>query len=110
MFTYILQKLRPFDLEIPLEEDGLNTNKTREKRQVKGGLGIQHPAYPHLVAAPCPTGYFPCNTSDVCVEQRMNCDSNADCPDSSDEWSCGKSLPVSIQLITSRQKIRTFYK
>ncbi|GIY00732.1 g_PROTEIN_RECEP_F1_2 domain-containing protein [Caerostris extrusa] len=52
------------------------------------GLSIQHSAYPHLVAAPCPTGYFPCNTSDVCVEQRMNCDSKPDCPDNSDEWSC----------------------
>ncbi|GFT88342.1 transposable element Tcb2 transposase [Trichonephila clavipes] len=77
---------------------------------IASGLGIQHPAYPHLVAAPCPTGYFPCNTSDVCVEQRMNCDSNADCPDSSDEWSCGKSLPLSLKLIASRQRIRTFYQ
>ncbi|KAG8182166.1 hypothetical protein JTE90_017120 [Oedothorax gibbosus] len=42
----------------------------------------------HLVSAPCPAGYFPCNSSDVCVEQRMNCDSKMDCPDNSDEWSC----------------------
>ncbi|CAL1282315.1 unnamed protein product [Larinioides sclopetarius] len=54
----------------------------------QSGVGIQHSAYPHLVAAPCPTGYFPCNTSDVCVEQRKNCDSHSDCPDGSDEWAC----------------------
>ncbi|GBM02555.1 hypothetical protein AVEN_178487-1 [Araneus ventricosus] len=68
---------------------------------VSGGVGIQHSAYPHLVAAPCPTGYFPCNTSDVCVEQRKNCDGHSDCPDSSDEWACEKTGQETISKIVS---------
>nr|XP_042904167.1 relaxin receptor 2 isoform X2 [Parasteatoda tepidariorum] len=54
----------------------------------QGGKSVKQFDYSHLVTAPCPAGYFPCNTSDVCVEQRMNCDSKQDCPDNSDEWSC----------------------
>ncbi len=42
---------------------------------------------------PCRAGYFACNTTDYCVHQRLNCDSNDDCGDNSDEQQqyCGKS-------------------
>ncbi|XP_054714728.1 relaxin receptor 1-like [Uloborus diversus] len=51
-----------------------------------GSKAVQSP--PHLVRAPCPTGYFPCNSSEVCVDRRVNCDGRFDCPDQSDEWAC----------------------
>ncbi|RWS10184.1 hypothetical protein B4U79_14544 [Dinothrombium tinctorium] len=38
--------------------------------------------------SPCLRGYFACNTTDMCVEQRYNCDKVPDCDDGSDEWSC----------------------
>ena len=35
---------------------------------------------------PCPKGSFPCgNITDVCVEQRHQCDGTADCENSADE-------------------------
>uniref|UniRef100_A0A1A9UUE8 LRRNT domain-containing protein n=1 Tax=Glossina austeni TaxID=7395 RepID=A0A1A9UUE8_GLOAU len=33
-------------------------------------------------------GYFQCNTTTQCVQQRLNCDGQADCDDASDEWNC----------------------
>ncbi|XP_044739082.1 relaxin receptor 2 [Chrysoperla carnea] len=37
----------------------------------------------------CEIGYFRCNSTDICVAQRKNCDTQQDCPDGSDEWNCG---------------------
>ncbi|XP_077541447.1 uncharacterized protein LOC144153658 isoform X2 [Haemaphysalis longicornis] len=37
----------------------------------------------------CPKGHFPCKTGKDCVLRQFICDGRADCPDSSDELSCG---------------------
>ncbi|KAK8763964.1 hypothetical protein V5799_033428 [Amblyomma americanum] len=37
----------------------------------------------------CPEGFFPCKTGKDCVRRQFICDGRADCPDSSDELSCG---------------------
>ncbi|KAL1436175.1 hypothetical protein MTO96_010912 [Rhipicephalus appendiculatus] len=39
--------------------------------------------------AVCPEGHFPCKTGKDCVRRQFICDGRADCPDSSDELSCG---------------------
>ncbi|KAL3219451.1 hypothetical protein MRX96_050501, partial [Rhipicephalus microplus] len=36
-----------------------------------------------------PRGHFPCKTGKDCVRRQFICDGRADCPDSSDELSCG---------------------
>lgn len=36
----------------------------------------------------CPVGYFRCNSTTQCVQQRLNCDGSDDCEDASDEWDC----------------------
>ncbi|KAL9884339.1 uncharacterized protein ACN427_011218 [Glossina fuscipes fuscipes] len=41
-----------------------------------------------VLDATCPMGYFQCNTTTQCVQQRLNCDGQADCDDASDEWNC----------------------
>ncbi|GBN35184.1 PiggyBac transposable element-derived protein 3 [Araneus ventricosus] len=38
----------------------------------------------------CHPGYFVCNSSKICVEQRFICDDYKDCEDGSDEWNCIK--------------------
>lgn len=38
---------------------------------------------------PCLDGYFACNSTDRCIEQRYNCDGINDCDDGSDEAYCG---------------------
>ncbi|KAH6929363.1 hypothetical protein HPB50_026845 [Hyalomma asiaticum] len=39
--------------------------------------------------AVCPEGHFPCKTGQECVRRQFICDGRPDCPDSSDELSCG---------------------
>ncbi|GIY29864.1 piggyBac transposable element-derived protein 3, partial [Caerostris extrusa] len=36
----------------------------------------------------CHPGYFVCNSTKICVEQRFICDDYKDCEDGSDEWNC----------------------
>ncbi|GIY75594.1 uncharacterized protein CDAR_175401 [Caerostris darwini] len=36
----------------------------------------------------CHPGYFVCNGTKICVEQRFICDDYKDCEDGSDEWNC----------------------
>ncbi|GIX75988.1 hypothetical protein CEXT_706281 [Caerostris extrusa] len=54
----------------------------------------------------CHPGYFVCNGSKICVEQRFICDDYKDCEDGSDEWNCSEcqllnglfttGLPISL--------------
>ncbi|GIY15678.1 piggyBac transposable element-derived protein 3 [Caerostris darwini] len=38
----------------------------------------------------CHPGYFVCNGTKICVEQRFICDDYKDCEDGSDEWNCSE--------------------
>lgn len=42
-------------------------------------------------ALACRVGYFLCNDSRLCIAQKLNCDSEANCYDGSDEWDCNDS-------------------
>lgn len=42
-------------------------------------------------ALSCRIGYFMCNDSRLCIAQKLNCDSEANCFDGSDEWDCNDS-------------------
>lgn len=39
----------------------------------------------------CRVGYFMCNDTRLCIAQKLNCDSEANCYDGSDEWNCSDS-------------------
>ena len=39
----------------------------------------------------CRMGYFLCNDTRLCIAQKLNCNSEADCYDGSDEWNCSDS-------------------
>ncbi|GFR08051.1 relaxin receptor 1 [Trichonephila clavata] len=50
-----------------------------------------HSSEVHLISRrsfDCHPGYFVCNSSKICVEQRFICDDYRDCEDGSDEWNC----------------------
>ncbi|EDW78563.2 uncharacterized protein Dwil_GK16506 [Drosophila willistoni] len=40
----------------------------------------------------CQSGYFHCNGTAQCVQQRANCDGEVDCDDGSDEWNCDNEV------------------
>lgn len=42
-------------------------------------------------ALSCRLGYFMCNDTRLCIAQKLNCDSEANCYDGSDEWNCQDS-------------------
>lgn len=42
-------------------------------------------------APSCRLGYFLCNDTRLCIAQKLNCDSEANCYDGSDEWNCSDS-------------------
>ncbi|GFY40427.1 relaxin receptor 1 [Trichonephila inaurata madagascariensis] len=53
--------------------------------------GIANSSEVHLISKRsfnCHPGYFACNSSKICLEQRYICDDYRDCEDGSDEWNC----------------------
>lgn len=42
-------------------------------------------------AISCRVGFFMCNDTRLCIAQKLNCDSEANCYDGSDEWNCNDS-------------------
>uniref|UniRef100_T1KM32 G-protein coupled receptors family 1 profile domain-containing protein n=1 Tax=Tetranychus urticae TaxID=32264 RepID=T1KM32_TETUR len=60
----------------------------KSRQQLKFQLLLMTFLIPISVVNCCDPGFFPCNDSDICIEQRLNCNNEPDCPDGSDEEHC----------------------
>ncbi|XP_054719346.1 slit homolog 2 protein-like [Uloborus diversus] len=51
-------------------------------------FGVFCPGVFSIRFSECRPGWFACNSSNICVEQKFICNNNPDCDDGSDEWDC----------------------